>query len=317
MERSHVALLTPEVARRIAAGEVIERPASVVRELIDNSLDARATEIDIAWEAGGTQLLRVHDNGHGMEKEDLELCWKPHATSKIRTLETLTTPHPSAFGARRWEASRRSVILSSTPPLTDRHGDTSFVFERGSLIHSIPPHPPPVQRSPYVVCSRTSPHGASSSHAHRARVRRSDPRSPIRRCPFPRFASPIAPVAPRVSSPPVGNRTGGDRLRGEGPPQSLFTVQGSGEGFLRLGRRGTIDRTARSSPYSNVRKSTANLGVQVDASDRVRLPRRTTWGLFPAAALFLTIDPPSSTLTFTPLSARRASARLERSTTAS
>ncbi len=82
-------ILPPEVIAKIAAGEVIERPASVVKELLENSLDAGADRISVALEKSGKRLIRVADNGVGMSKEDLSLCIKRHATSKIYTLKDL------------------------------------------------------------------------------------------------------------------------------------------------------------------------------------------------------------------------------------
>jgi DNA mismatch repair protein MutL len=82
-------LLRDEVARKIAAGEVIDRPLSIVRELLDNAIDAGATSIDVTLEAGGMGRVRVADDGAGMDAEDLALCWKPHATSKIETEDDL------------------------------------------------------------------------------------------------------------------------------------------------------------------------------------------------------------------------------------
>src|SRR5438093_4361591 len=81
--------LPPHVVNKIAAGEVIERPASVVKELVENALDAGATRIDIGVEKGGLDLVRVVDNGHGIATEQLPLAVEPHATSKIRTAEDL------------------------------------------------------------------------------------------------------------------------------------------------------------------------------------------------------------------------------------
>ncbi|MGC9326936.1 MAG: DNA mismatch repair endonuclease MutL, partial [Candidatus Hinthialibacter sp.] len=87
-------ILPPEIANRIAAGEVVERPASVVRELIDNAVDAGAGRIDIEIEKGGLQSIRVTDNGCGMPPDDAALCVQRHATSKIQNagdLEAITT----------------------------------------------------------------------------------------------------------------------------------------------------------------------------------------------------------------------------------
>lgn len=84
-----VKLLRDSVARKIAAGEVIDRPNSVVRELLDNSIDAGSTEISLYLEGGGIGRIRVVDNGCGMTAEDLKLCYLPHATSKIESEDDL------------------------------------------------------------------------------------------------------------------------------------------------------------------------------------------------------------------------------------
>ena len=81
--------LPPGVVARIAAGEVVERPASVVKELLENSLDAGSRRVDIELEAGGTELIRIVDDGHGIDPDDLALAFAPHATSKLATADDL------------------------------------------------------------------------------------------------------------------------------------------------------------------------------------------------------------------------------------
>lgn len=86
-----IQIMSDSLSNRIAAGEVVQRPASVVKELIENSLDAEANEIIIQIEDGGRELIRVTDNGSGMERDDLLLAFEQHATSKLFDIEDLTS----------------------------------------------------------------------------------------------------------------------------------------------------------------------------------------------------------------------------------
>ncbi|MFT7638746.1 MAG: DNA mismatch repair protein MutL, partial [Pirellulaceae bacterium] len=89
--------LPTSVINKIAAGEVIERPASVVKELMENSVDSEATRIDVTMEKGGSELLRVSDNGCGMAPDQLLLAIASHATSKIRDADDLFNVHTLGF----------------------------------------------------------------------------------------------------------------------------------------------------------------------------------------------------------------------------
>ena len=84
-----IKILPDNLANQIAAGEVVERPASVVKELVENSIDADAMRVQIDIELGGRRLMRVSDDGEGMMRDDAVLSFERHATSKIKTLEDL------------------------------------------------------------------------------------------------------------------------------------------------------------------------------------------------------------------------------------
>ena len=89
--------LPPSLVNKIAAGEVIERPASVVKELLENSVDAGATDIEISIESGGLDLIRISDNGCGIDADQVSLAVASHATSKLTNAEDLFDVHTLGF----------------------------------------------------------------------------------------------------------------------------------------------------------------------------------------------------------------------------
>jgi DNA mismatch repair protein MutL len=115
-----IQLLPPEEARRIAAGEVIDRPAALVREFLDNAIDAGAANIDVTIEGGGAAKTEVADDGGGMSREDLELCWLTHATSKIRSLDDLSIAETLGFRGEALAAAAAVARLEITSSVDGR-----------------------------------------------------------------------------------------------------------------------------------------------------------------------------------------------------
>ncbi len=123
------------VADQIAAGEVIERPASIVKELVENSLDANAKTIDISVEAGGVRKIVVSDDGHGMAKDDLKLAVARHATSKIRVAQDLSSVMTMGFRGEALASVAAVAKLAIVSRLSSAEGAWALHLEGGRETH--------------------------------------------------------------------------------------------------------------------------------------------------------------------------------------
>ncbi|MCO6541455.1 MAG: DNA mismatch repair endonuclease MutL [Lactobacillus sp.] len=122
---AHIQRLSPTLSNQIAAGEVIERPASVVKELVENAIDAQATQIDIVVKDAGISLIKVTDNGNGIAADEVELAFQPHATSKISSNQDLFNVKTLGF---------RGEALASIAAVAKVHLTTSTNGSRGVLV---------------------------------------------------------------------------------------------------------------------------------------------------------------------------------------
>ncbi len=137
---SKVKLLPPEIISKIAAGEVIERPSSVVKELLENSIDAEATEISITVKEGGRSLIKIKDNGAGISKEDMEIIFRRHATSKISSVNDLY--NIKSFGFRGEALYSIASISDITLKSKEKNGNEGWqIHLRGGKKVEMKPAP--------------------------------------------------------------------------------------------------------------------------------------------------------------------------------
>ncbi len=135
---SEINILPPEIFNRIAAGEVVERPASVVKELVENSIDAGATRIKVRIERAGTKLISVADNGRGMDGEDALLALKPHGTSKIKTADDIDRIATLGFRGEALPSIASVSRMSIVTRRFDAPDGLEVVCEAGTVLHNVP-----------------------------------------------------------------------------------------------------------------------------------------------------------------------------------
>src|SRR5687767_5944957 len=129
-----IRILSDVVANKIAAGEVVERPASVVKELLENSLDAGATDIRVEVDSGGRRLIRIADNGSGMLRDDALLAFERHATSKLKDADDLVAISTLGFRGEALPAIAAVSRLQLETRSPDESTGTTVEVAGGKII---------------------------------------------------------------------------------------------------------------------------------------------------------------------------------------
>ena len=132
---SRINVLDKQTANAIKAGEVIERPVSVVKELVDNSIDAGATSIKVEFENGGISLIRVSDNGIGMDREDAQKCFLIHATSKITSIEDIYDLSTQGFRGEALASIAACADITLITKQADKDVGTKITYEDGDQVY--------------------------------------------------------------------------------------------------------------------------------------------------------------------------------------
>ena len=161
MGRIHI--LADQVANQIAAGEVVDRPASVVKELLENALDAGATRIVIAIEGGGRKLIRIADNGSGMVRDDALLAFERHATSKLRSSDDLLSIATLGFRGEALPSIASIARVELETRAQEESGGTRFEIAGGKLLGCDDVERPRAQPSRCATCFSTPRRGENFS----------------------------------------------------------------------------------------------------------------------------------------------------------
>jgi DNA mismatch repair protein MutL len=294
---SRIQQLPQELVNQIAAGEVIERPASVVKELVENSLDAGATRIEIEIEEGGARLIRVRDDGEGMSADDLPLAVSPHATSKIASLEDLERVRtlgfrgealPSIASVSRfalisrpsaqdtaWRLEVEAGRTSASKPSSHPRGTTTEVRD---LFHNVP------ARRKFLRAERTE-FGHIDELVKAIALAR--PQAEFR---LSHNARPVRFLRPAVDEASLGARVG--EILGEDFPQQSLRIDYTAANMRLSGWIGlpTVSRSQADQQYFYVNGRLVRDRVVTHAV-RQAYADVLFHGRHPAYVLFLEVDP--------------------------